>query len=70
MTAISKTRIKEQLATLLKDEEGVLTLLVGALLISDFDEADEAFDEGLKALNGNRAYFTQLIEKMKHKLQP
>jgi len=68
MNKISKTKIKEQLALLLKDEEGVLTLLVGGLLISDFDEPDEAFDEGLKALNGNRAYFKQLIEKMELRL--
>jgi len=67
-TGISKTQIRTKLAELFADEEGVLTLLVGALMISDFDDPEEAFEEGLKALNGNRAYFNHLIDKTAKRL--
>ncbi|MDT8448083.1 MAG: hypothetical protein RRB13_14420 [bacterium] len=59
----SKTRIKEELTRLLADPEGVVTLLAGGLMISDFDNPEEALAEALKAYNANRGYFERLIQK-------
>ena len=50
------------------DEEGIIVLLSGSLMISDFDDPDEALDEALKAFNGNRGYFSKLIRLAGKKL--
>ena len=67
---ISKSAIMAKLAPLFADEEGLLTLLIGALMISDFDDPEVAFDEGLKAFNGNRVYFNHLLSQVPGRLLP
>lgn len=41
----------------------MIVLLGGALVISDFDDIDEALEEALKTFNSNRNYFLELIKK-------
>ena len=67
---ISKKEVKQHLAQLFADPEGILTLLAGGLMISDFDDPEEALDEAIKAFNGNRAYFDRLLEKAPGRLLP
>ncbi|OGG97182.1 MAG: hypothetical protein A2508_09160 [Candidatus Lambdaproteobacteria bacterium RIFOXYD12_FULL_49_8] len=65
---VSKPQIKEQLKLLLSDPTGVLVLLAGGLMISDFEDPEEALEEALKAFNGNRAYFDRLMKKAPKRL--
>ena len=58
---ISRSDIKQKLYQLLSSEEGILILLSGSLVLSDFDDLDEALDEALKAFNSNQQYFHNLI---------
>ena len=60
---VSKQHIKEKLLQLLSTEEGILLLLSGSLVISDFDDPDLAMEEAIKAYNGNRGYFRKIIKK-------
>lgn len=64
----SKSHIKAELKRLLSEPEGVVTLLAGGLMISDFDDPEEALAEALKAFNGNRGYFERLMEKAPKRL--
>lgn len=62
MTAFaSKKQIIEQIESLLASEEGIMVLLSGGLMISDFDDPELAYEEALKAFQGNKAYFQRLI---------
>ena len=45
----------------MKTEEGLVTLLTGSLLITDFDKFDEALKEAVSAFNSNRGYFSSFI---------
>ena len=65
---VSKPQIKEQLKLLLSDPTGMLVLLAGGLMISDFEDPEEALEEALKAFNGNRAYFDRLMKKAPKRL--
>ena len=65
-TQVSKQHIKEQLQKLLSSEEGILILLSGSLVISDFDDPNLALEEALKTYNGNRGYFRKIIKKAQH----
>ncbi len=60
---VSKQLVLTEVTRLLASEEGVLTLLTGALAISDFDSLEMALEEALKAYNGNRSYFRALIHR-------
>ena len=62
---ISKKKILQNLSKLLSSEEGIITLLSGALIISDFDDYDTALEEAIKAFNGNIGYFQKLISNAK-----
>ncbi|MCP4296236.1 MAG: hypothetical protein GY786_11565 [Proteobacteria bacterium] len=64
----SKQVLKQKLYQLLSSEEGVIVLLGGALVISDFDDIDEALEEALKTFNSNGNYFLELIKR--NKLSP
>ena len=66
MSPISRTKVKERLKDLLTDEEGVLVLLCGGLMISDFDDPEVALDEAIKAFKGNQSYFRRLMERAKN----
>jgi hypothetical protein len=63
LSKFSKSDIKQKLNQLLASEEGIIILLGGALVISDFDDIDEALEEALKTFNSNRNYFLELIKK-------
>lgn len=47
----------------MQSEEGLLTLLTGSLLITDFDDFDEALREAVSVFNSNRGYFSILKRK-------
>jgi len=58
---ISRKKLLNNLSKLLSSEEGIITLLSGALVISDFDDYDVALEEAINAFNGNIGYFQKLI---------
>ena len=60
---LSPARIKDRLDKLMQSEEGLLTLLTGSLLITDFDDFDEALREAVSVFNSNRGYFSILKRK-------
>lgn len=60
---LSKQELLKELHRLLSSAEGVVTLLSGSLMISDFDDPDLAIEEALKTFNSNRSYFDRLIER-------
>jgi len=62
---LSKQKILAEVQRLLSSEEGLVILLTGSLMISDFDQEDVAMKEALSAFNGNRTYFNSLIERSK-----
>lgn len=44
-------------------EEGLITLLTGSLLMTDFDEFDEALKEAVSAFNSHRRHFSELKKR-------
>lgn len=60
---LSSTLIQKTLHQLMKTEEGLITLLTGSLLITDFDDFDEALKEAVSAFNNNRGYFSSLKKR-------
>ncbi|OGH01036.1 MAG: hypothetical protein A2600_01240 [Candidatus Lambdaproteobacteria bacterium RIFOXYD1_FULL_56_27] len=70
MSTLSQAKIRRNLKELFQDPEGMVTLLTGALMISDFDDPKTALEEALKTFNGNRAYFLELQKKLPSRLDP
>ena len=45
---ISKSVVKQKLYQLLSTDEGIIVLLSGSLVLSDFDNIEDAMEEALK----------------------
>lgn len=67
LTNSFKRQISKQMTTLLSSEEGIITILSSSLMISDFNNPNEAIEEAIKTFLGNQKYFKKLILHHSHK---